>query len=77
MAERVTRDSWTKALQGQENKIGCIGRHRLCILLSGEIKETIHQGEVWRHRRRGHGTAKRKDVKKKKERKKKKREKLS
>jgi hypothetical protein len=38
LAERVTRDSWTKALQGQENKIGCIGRHRLCILLSGDRK---------------------------------------
>ena len=36
MAEKVARDPWTKALQGQENKIGFIRKDRLHILLSGE-----------------------------------------
>jgi len=48
VAEKVARDPWTKALQGQENKIGFIRKDRLHILLSGE-RRTLDQCEAWRH----------------------------
>ena len=44
----MAQDPWTKALQGQENKIGFIRKDRLHILLSGE-RRSLDQCEAWRH----------------------------
>jgi hypothetical protein len=50
VAEKVARDPWTKALQGQENKIGFMRKDGLHILLSGE-RRSLDQCEVWHHQR--------------------------
>jgi len=45
VAEKVARDPWTKALQGQENKIGFMRKDGLHILLSGE-RRSLDQCEL-------------------------------